>query len=90
MEADLERMYIRSELGLESAGQLFGDFGEPGRMRWNGTGMGPPRDGEGPNRAPVFAPGPRPDGPPGDRRQRNRPPRPSGDRSPAEQKQEAI
>jgi hypothetical protein len=92
MEADLERMYIRSELGVENPGQLFGDFGEPGRPKWNGPGMGPPRETAGQNRPPMFGPGreARPDGPPGERRPRNRPPRPPGDRPPPEQKQEAI
>jgi hypothetical protein len=91
MEADLERMYIRSELGVENAGQLFGDFGEPGRMPWNGRGIGPPREGEGLNRQPGFGPGPRPDGPPGERRPRNRPTRPPGDQPPPDQqKQQSI
>jgi hypothetical protein len=92
MEADLERMYIRSELGSENPGQLFGDFGEPGRMPWGGPGMGPPREGAGPNRQPGFDPerGPRADGPPSERRPRNRPPRPSGDGPPPERKPEAI
>jgi hypothetical protein len=92
MEADLERMYIRSELGIENPGQLFGDFGEPARMPWGGPGMGPPREGAGPNRPPEFNPerGPRPDGPPNERRPRNRPPRPPGDGPPQEGKPEAI
>jgi hypothetical protein len=91
MEADLERMYIRSELGVENPGQMFGDFGEPGRMSWGGPGM-EPRDGPGPNRPPGFNPerGPRPEGPSGERRPRNRPPRPPGDRPPQGQKPEAI
>ncbi len=78
MESDLERLYIRSELGIENASQVFGDFGEPGRMPWTGPGgMGPPRE-------------PRPDGGPGERRP-PRPRRPPGDRPPPkDQKQEAI
>jgi hypothetical protein len=89
LEADLERMYIRSELGIENPAQLFGDFSEPGRMPWSGPGMGP-REGAGPNRPPGFNPerGPRPDGPPGERRPRNRPPQLPGERP--EQKPEAI
>jgi hypothetical protein len=92
MQAELERMYIRSELGIENPGQVFGDFGEPGRRPWNGPSMGPPREGAGPNRPPGFNPdrGPRPGGPPDDRRQRKRPPLPPGDRPPPEQKAEAI
>jgi len=88
MEADLERMYFRSELGIENPGQFFGDFGEPGRTPRIGPGMGP-REGTGPNRPPGFNPdrGPRPDGPPGERRPRNRPPRPPADPAGPEQKQ---
>ena len=75
MQADLERMYIRSELGIENPGQPLGDFGEPGRTPRNGPGMRP-RDGAGPNRPPEFNPdrARHPNGPPGERRQPNRPP----------------
>ncbi|HVT27066.1 MAG TPA: hypothetical protein VHE81_03520, partial [Lacipirellulaceae bacterium] len=69
MQKDLERMYYRSELGIENPGQLFGDFGEPGR--WNGRGVGPPPgDAGGRNRRPGFIRRrePPPDGEPSDRR----------------------
>jgi hypothetical protein len=85
MEADLRALYFNFKFGIASPGQVFGEFGEPGRI-WNGPGLGP-RGGGPPNR-PGFAPPrePRPDGPPpGERRQRKRPPGPPG-----EQKQEAI
>ncbi len=91
MEADLERLYKSSELGIDYPGQLFGDFGEQGR--WNGRGIGPP-PGEGGmrNRPPFFGPRrePRPDGgpnegPPDHRRQP--PPTPS---PPPDKKQEAV
>ncbi len=73
MQADLERMYLRSELGAENPGQLlFEDFGERGRGPRGGPGIGPPREGPGPNRPPGF--GSPPDGPPSDRRPRRPPP----------------
>ena len=92
MEADLERMYIRSELGIENSGQLFGDFGEPGRMLRGGPGTGL-REGSGPSRPPGFNPEreKQPDGrPPSEHRQRKRLPGPPVDRPAPEQKQEAI
>jgi hypothetical protein len=94
MEAELKYLYFNWKLGIVNPGSMFGDSGEPGRMPWTSPGAGPPREGTGPNRPPVFDPGrePRPDGPPGEPRQRKRPPRPPGDRPPQEQKQkqEAI
>jgi hypothetical protein len=94
MEAELKNLYFIWKLGIQNPGPIFGDSGESGRVPWTGPGMGPPRDGAGPNRPPVFGQGrePRPDGPPNDRRPRQRPPSPSGDRPPPEkkQKQEAI
>jgi hypothetical protein len=85
MDADLKALYFYSKFGITSPGQLFGEFGEPGRM-WNGPRSGP-RDGGPPNRPGVGPPRePRPEGPPaGERHQRRRPPGPSVD-----QKQEAI
>src|SRR5262249_7117625 len=73
METALERMYYRSELGIENPSQLIGDFGDPGRMPGMGSGFGPPREGEG--RPRNFGPGPRSDRGPNDRRPPNRPPR---------------
>ena len=89
MEADLERMYISSELGVENPGQFFREFGDAGRRPWGGPGMGPPREGPGGNRPPGgFGPGPRPDGPPDDRRPR-RPP-PPGEGPPRDSEREPI
>jgi hypothetical protein len=91
METDLERLYYRSELGIDYPGQLFGYFGEPGR--WNGRGIGPP-PGEGGmrNRPPFFGPRrePRPDGGPneGPPDHRRRPP-PTSPPAP-DKKQEAV
>lgn len=87
MEAELKNLYFTWKLGIQNPGPMFGDSGAP----WTGPGTGPPGEGAGPNRPPVFGPGrePRFDGPPGERRPRNRPPRP-GDRPPQDQKKEAI
>jgi hypothetical protein len=92
MDAELERMYLRTELGIDNPGQLFGSFREPR----NATGVGqPPHEGAGPNRQPGFVPGRemRPDGvPPGPNEKRLiRPRRPPGNLPPPkDQKQEAI
>jgi hypothetical protein len=91
MEADLKALYFNSKFGIASPGQVFGEFGESGRM-WSGSGMAP-REGGPPNRPPGFGPPrePRPDGaPPGERRQRKRPAGPPGDPPQGDQKQEAI
>jgi hypothetical protein len=89
MEAELKYLYFNWKYGIQNPGPMFGDVGEGGRMPWAGPD-GPPRDGGGPNRPPGIGREPRPDGPPGERRQRNRPPRPPGDRPPLDQKPEAI
>jgi hypothetical protein len=82
MDAELKQLYINWKLGIVNPGQMFGEPGEQGRMLWEGPGMGPPPEGFDPPR------GPRPDGPPGERRPRKRPPGPPGDRPP--EKREAI
>jgi hypothetical protein len=56
MDAALERMYIRSELGIDNPAQFLGDGAGPGRPR-GPVIIGPPRDGDGPRRPPVFGPG---------------------------------
>jgi hypothetical protein len=89
MEAELKYLYFSWKLGIPNPGPMFGDVGEGGRMPWGGPD-GPPRDGGGPNRPPGIGREQRPDGPPGERRQRNRPPRPPGDRPLSDQKPEAI
>lgn len=69
MKADLERMYIRSMLGIENPGQLFGEMGEQGRMQRGPGGAGQPRRPD----------GGRPDSPrPGEQRRRFNPNRPPG------------
>jgi hypothetical protein len=88
MQTDLERLYYRSELGIENPGQFFGDFGDPGH--WSGRGMGPPPSGR--DRLRPF--GPRherpPDGPPIDRRPDHLRQPPPPDQPPPDKKQEAI
>jgi hypothetical protein len=90
MEGKLKNLYFNWKLGIQNPGPMFGEAGEPGRNPWTGPD-GPSREG-GPNRPPGFGPGheQRLDGPPNERRPRNRPPRSPGDQSPPEQKQEAI
>jgi hypothetical protein len=90
MEAELKYLYFNWKLG--NPGPMFGDSGEPGRGSRTGPGLGSPGEAPGPNRPPFFGPGrePRPDGPPGERQPRNRPPRPGDRPPPQEGKQEAI
>jgi hypothetical protein len=72
MEAELERLYLKSELGIDERWQHFRESGERGRGPRNGPGPGPPeggRPGTGPQRRPdgqPFEPRFGPDGPPRD------------------------
>jgi hypothetical protein len=72
MEAELERLYLKSELGIDERWQQFREFGERGRGPRNGPGPGPfegGRPGTGPQRRPdgqPFEPRFGPDGPPRD------------------------
>ena len=72
MEAELERLYLKSELGIDERWQQFREFGERGRGPRTGPGPGPfegGRPGTGPQRRPdgqPFEPRFGPDGPPRD------------------------
>ena len=59
MEAELERLYLKSELGIDERWQQFREFGERGRGPRNGPGPGPfegGRPGTGPQRRPDGQP----------------------------------
>jgi hypothetical protein len=82
MEAELERLYLKSELGVDERWQLMRELGDGGRGQRNGPGPpdgnrpGTGRRPDGPPPDPRF----RPDGQPGERFDRERPPGPGGQR----------
>jgi hypothetical protein len=86
MEAELKRLYLKSDLGIDERWQLFREFGERGRgPRNEPPGSGPPqggRPGPGPQRRPDGPPPNPPFGPDGQPRKQFDPDRPPGPRGP--------
>ena len=92
MEAELKYLYFNWKLGIQNPGRCSATPANRDACRGPGPVWDRRTKAAGPNRPPGFGPGrePRPDGPPGDRRQRGRPPRPPGDRRHRIKKPEAI
>jgi hypothetical protein len=90
MEPELERMYLKSQLGIDERWQLFREFNDAGRGQRNNPASGPPdgaRRGGGPWRPDGPRPGERfgPDGGPRERFEREgrpAPPRPRPENRP--------